>query len=146
MEKKFLWIQYFNVAVKRDGGCFISVYYNTQCSVLNENNGIRTFSSFQIDVAGMMYFWGLTIDIVSCIGLELAAGLCVDYAAHISHTFLTCTGTRQERALKTVVDMGPAILSGGTATLLSLAVLANSESYIFVSFFKVSNIHSKKGH
>ncbi|GLH10958.1 NPC intracellular cholesterol transporter 1 homolog 1b [Gryllus bimaculatus] len=90
-----------------------------------------------VNVSGMMYFWGLTIDIVSCIGLELAAGLCVDYAAHIGHTFLTCSGTRRERALKTVVDIGPAILSGGVATLLALAVLANSESYIFVSFFKI---------
>ncbi|XP_066996697.1 patched domain-containing protein 3 isoform X3 [Anabrus simplex] len=90
-----------------------------------------------VNVAGMMYFWGLTIDIVSCIGLELAAGLCVDYAAHIGHTFLTCSGTRKERALKTVEDIGPAIMSGGTATLLALVVLANSESYIFVSFFKI---------
>lgn len=31
---------------------------------------------------------GLTIDLVSCIGLELAVGLCVDYAAHVGHTFL----------------------------------------------------------
>ncbi|XP_066996696.1 patched domain-containing protein 3 isoform X2 [Anabrus simplex] len=91
----------------------------------------------EVNVAGMMYFWGLTIDIVSCIGLELAAGLCVDYAAHIGHTFLTCSGTRKERALKTVEDIGPAIMSGGTATLLALVVLANSESYIFVSFFKI---------
>jgi len=30
-----------------------------------------------------MYFWGLTIDTVSCIDLVLAIGLCVDYAAHI---------------------------------------------------------------
>lgn len=92
----------------------------------------------QVNVAGMMYFWGLTIDVTSCIGLQLAAGLCVDYAAHIGHKFLLCTGTRRERALQTVTDIGPAVASGGISTLLALSALAGSESYVFVSFFKVS--------
>lgn len=30
-----------------------------------------------------MYFWGLTINMVSCIDIVLAIGLCVDYASHI---------------------------------------------------------------
>lgn len=85
-----------------------------------------------------MQRWGLTIDLVSCIGLELAVGLCVDYAAHVGHTFLTITqGDRNERAVETILQIGAAVLYGGGSTLLSLAMLANSEAYTFNAFFKV---------
>lgn len=40
-----------------------------------------------INVGGSMQKIGLTLDIVSCIALQLSVGLCVDYAAHIGHTF-----------------------------------------------------------
>lgn len=85
-----------------------------------------------------MQIWGLTIDLVSCIALQLAVGLCVDYAAHIGHTFLTISkGTKTERAMETVLQIGSAVLSGGSSTLLSLAMLANSDAYTFQAFFKV---------
>lgn len=48
----------------------------------------------QVDVAGSMHFWGLTIDTVTCIILIVAIGLAVDYSAHIGHMFMTVTGTR----------------------------------------------------
>lgn len=92
----------------------------------------------QINVCGFMQRWGLTIDLVSCIGLELAVGLCVDYAAHIGHTFLTIkNGTKTERALETILHIGAAVFYGGGSTLLALAMLANSEAYTFKAFFKV---------
>lgn len=85
-----------------------------------------------------MEYWGLTIDLVSCIGLQLAVGLCVDYAAHIGHTFLTFNeGTRSDRALATVMHIGPAVLNGGVSTILAMAMLANSNAYTFKAFFKV---------
>jgi Niemann-Pick C1 protein len=84
-----------------------------------------------------MYFWGLTIDIVSCVGLVLAVGLCVDYAAHIGLAFLSTSGDRNERAHHTVLQIGPAVMNGGLSTLLALSVLADSKAYVFISFFKV---------
>ena len=30
-----------------------------------------------VDVAGFMHFWNLTIDVISCINLVIAVGLCV---------------------------------------------------------------------
>ncbi|XP_046840543.1 patched domain-containing protein 3-like [Xenia sp. Carnegie-2017] len=48
-----------------------------------------------VDVAGLMYFWDLTIDIVSTIVLIIAIGLSVDYASHVGHTFLIKSGTRK---------------------------------------------------
>lgn len=93
----------------------------------------------KINVCGMMEAWGLTIDLVSCIGLELAVGLCVDYAAHVGHTFLvTGPGTRHERALQTVIHIGPAVLYGGISMFLAVLMLADSEAYTFQAFFKVN--------
>ena len=59
----------------------------------------------------MMYYWGLTVDIVSCIALVLAVGLCVDYAAHVGQTFLHHHGSRDERVLHTMESIGTAVLN-----------------------------------
>lgn len=92
---------------------------------------------------GFMQRWGLTIDLVSCIGLELAIGLCVDYATHVGHTFLTITeGNRQERAVKTVTSIGSAVLYGGLSTFLGLFMMSQSKAYTFQAFFKVSTVVS----
>ncbi|XP_044257240.1 protein patched homolog 1-like isoform X1 [Tribolium madens] len=91
-----------------------------------------------VNVCGFMQRWGLTIDLVSCIGLELAIGLCVDYATHIGHTFLTIKeGTRRERSLKTVTSIGSAVVYGGISTLIGVFMLSQSEAYTFQSFFKI---------
>ena len=47
-----------------------------------------------------MYFWGLTIDTVTTINLLIAIGLTVDYSAHIAHTFMTQTGTRNGKCIR----------------------------------------------
>jgi Niemann-Pick C1 protein len=91
-----------------------------------------------VNVLGWMQKWGMTVDIVCCIGLELAIGLCVDYAAHIGHTFLTTTGeSRTDRAFKTVTSIGNAVLLGGGSTFLSLSLLSMSKAYTFQTFFKI---------
>ncbi|PNF27986.1 hypothetical protein B7P43_G14201 [Cryptotermes secundus] len=90
-----------------------------------------------VSVGGFLHYWGQTIDSTSCIGLQLATGLCVDYAAHICLAFLSRTGTRSARALDAVTSIGPAIYSGGLSTLLAISMLALSDSYIFTSFFKI---------
>eukprot|EP00794_Sanderia_malayensis_P008208 gene8208-9088_t len=90
------------------------------------------------DVAGFMHFWGLTIDTVTSVMLILAIGLCVDYAAHIGHAFMTANlRTRNERASSALTEIGPAVLNGGFSTFLAFVCLAFSSSYIFKSFFKV---------
>ena len=48
----------------------------------------------QVNVCGMMHFWGLTIDTLTSILLILSMGLAIDYSAHIGHTFMTIAGTR----------------------------------------------------
>ena len=47
-----------------------------------------------IDLLGLMYFWGLTVEISSSIIVILAAGLAIDYSAHIGHTLTTIRGSK----------------------------------------------------
>ena len=51
------------------------------------------------DIIGFLHFWGITIDIISCINIVLSVGLCVDYSVHIGHAFLVARGGRQERCV-----------------------------------------------
>lgn len=98
-----------------------------------------------VDVMGFMYFWGLTIDTTSCMLLIVCIGLSVDYAAHIAHGFLEQDGgdikSREARlnlrTQKTLLKIGPAVFYGGFSTLLATILLAGSDYYLFIAFFKV---------
>lgn len=48
----------------------------------------------QVNVAGSLQFWGVTVDTASSILLTLSVGLAVDYSAHVGHTFMTISGPR----------------------------------------------------
>ena len=73
---------------------------------------------------------------VTCNHLIIAIGLCVDYSAHIAHRFLVERGTRDERAVATLENIGPAVLNGGvredrtdmTSTLVPLRGHAQKKS------------------
>ena len=52
-----------------------------------------------IDLLGLMYYWGLTVEISSSIIVILAAGLAIDYSAHIGHTFTTVHGSKSSNKL-----------------------------------------------
>ena len=45
-----------------------------------------------IDIVGFLHFWNITIDIISCINIVIAIGLCVDYSVHIAHAYMVATG------------------------------------------------------
>ncbi|XP_076658012.1 patched domain-containing protein 3 [Halictus rubicundus] len=95
-----------------------------------------------LNVCGFMYFWGLTIDIASCIGLELGIGLSVDYAAHVAHAFVHAASEtggedRTKRAHIAVRYIGAAVAYGAGSTLLALSMMAFSESYVFHAFLRI---------
>ncbi|XP_046405752.1 patched domain-containing protein 3-like [Ischnura elegans] len=90
-----------------------------------------------VNLVGSMYLFGLTIEISTSIVILLCVGLAVDYSAHIGHTFTRLAGTRNERALATLVQVGPAVFNGGMSTFLAFVLLGRSDSYIFTTFFKL---------
>merc|ERR1712128_314921 len=90
------------------------------------------------DIVGFLHFWDITIDIISCVNIVLAIGLCVDYSVHIGHAYLVSeSGGREERARQAVASIGPAVFNGGFTTFLALVLLGASSSHVFQSFFKV---------
>ena len=45
------------------------------------------------DIVGFLNFWNITIDIISCINIVIAIGLCVDYSVHIAHAYMVAQGS-----------------------------------------------------
>ncbi|TRY77454.1 hypothetical protein TCAL_08010 [Tigriopus californicus] len=90
-----------------------------------------------VDVSGFMYLWGLSVDTVAAVLLTIAMGLSVDYSAHIAHSFMVNSGSRNDRIHETLVEMGPAVLNGGFSTFLAFALLMTAQSYVFQTFFKI---------
>ena len=41
---------------------------------------------------GTLHFWDVTIDVIVCVNIVLACGLCVDYSVHIAHSFSVAEG------------------------------------------------------
>lgn len=89
------------------------------------------------NVASAAHLWGLTINTVTGIALVLAIGICVDYAVHIAHDFLGASGTKIERTKAALNQMGSAVFHGGASTCLAFILLAPSDNYIYVSYFKI---------
>lgn len=89
------------------------------------------------DIIGFLHFWDITIDIISCVNIVLAIGLCVDYSVHVGHAYLVATGSRSEKAQEAMRTIGPAVFNGGFTTFLALVLLGASSSHVFISFFKV---------
>jgi len=81
---------------------------------------------------------GLTIEIVTSIVLLLSVGLALDYAAHIGVTYVVTRGAdRRTRAQESLASMGMAVGHGGVSTLLAFILVAFSNSYIYLTFFKM---------
>ncbi|XP_043279634.1 patched domain-containing protein 3-like [Venturia canescens] len=90
-----------------------------------------------IDLLGSMYYLSLTIEISSSIMILLCAGLAVDYAAHIGLEFSRASGTKDERSIKTLGVIGPAVFNGGLSTFLAFVLMGASDAYLFSTFFKL---------
>jgi hypothetical protein len=89
-----------------------------------------------------MYLWGLTIDMVACSNLIISVGLCVDFSAHVAHSFMhQRNGSKNDRIVSTLTSIGPAVFNGGISTLIAIIMLVSSESHVFISYFKVLSIY-----
>ena len=89
------------------------------------------------DIIGYLHFWNITIDILSCINIVLAIGLCVDYSVHIGLSYMVAKGSQRDKAMKAVTAIGPAVFNSGVTTFLALVLCSLSSSHVFITFFKV---------
>merc|ERR1711874_284259 len=88
-------------------------------------------------MGGFLHFWDVTIDIISCVNIVLAIGLCVDYSVHIGLAFMVAKGSRKDKAVEAVASIGPAVFNGGFTTFLAIILCSLSYSHVFLTFFKV---------
>jgi len=91
-----------------------------------------------LDLMGIMYFWGVNISSVSFVTLVMSVGLSVDYCVHIGHAFTHSHGdTPDERLIEAVKMMGTSVMKGGFTTFLGTVVLSAASSDAFRVFFKM---------
>ncbi|XP_050702417.1 NPC intracellular cholesterol transporter 1-like isoform X2 [Eriocheir sinensis] len=90
-----------------------------------------------INLGGLMYWWGVTLNAVSLVNLVMAVGISVEFCSHITHAFsLSLEETRLLRAKDALINMGSSVLSGITLTKFGgIVVLAFAKSKIFKVFY-----------
>ncbi|XP_060072049.1 patched domain-containing protein 3-like [Ylistrum balloti] len=87
---------------------------------------------------GFMYFWDLTLSVITMIHIVMSVGFSVDFSAHICHAYITVDGaTRKERVHKALDRSGGPIINAALSSIMGILILAFSSSYIFRSFFKL---------
>ncbi|XP_034743167.1 patched domain-containing protein 3 [Etheostoma cragini] len=91
-----------------------------------------------VGVTGFMALWGVNLDSISMINLLMCIGFSVDFSAHISYSFVSSSQSDvNKKAMNALAHLGYPILQGALSTILGVAVLSVSESYIFRTFFKI---------
>ncbi|XP_044075370.1 patched domain-containing protein 3 [Siniperca chuatsi] len=91
-----------------------------------------------VGVTGFMALWGVNLDSISMINLVMCIGFSVDFSAHISYSFVSSPKSDvNEKAMDALAHLGYPILQGALSTILGVAVLSMSGSYIFRTFFKI---------
>lgn len=88
-----------------------------------------------LDIMGSIHFWDFYLDVNMVVLLIISIGLAVDFSAHIGYTFMTITGSRKDRAVHTLCQIGPAIIHGAVTTFFVFFVLIFAQS--LSSFFAV---------
>lgn len=80
-----------------------------------------------VELAGFMGIAGLKLNAVSSVTLITAVGIGVEFTVHVSISYLTAIGSRDERMSRTLEHMFIPVLHGGLSTLLGVIMLAFSE-------------------
>ena len=82
-----------------------------------------TVAVVELELAAACAFFGINLNTVTVVIFIMNFGLVVDYSAHISHHFMTSTGTRRHRAAVALTDMGSGVFNGAFTTMLGMLPL-----------------------
>ncbi|XP_034489627.1 NPC intracellular cholesterol transporter 1 homolog 1b [Drosophila innubila] len=89
-----------------------------------------------INMGGMMWAWGITLNAISLVNLVVCVGIGVEFVAHIVRSFKGGKGSAHERAFHSLSVTGSSVLSGITLTKFAgIVVLAFSKSQVFQVFY-----------
>lgn len=62
-----------------------------------------------VDVMGIMTIWNVSLNAVSLVNLVTCVGISVEFCCHIARAFMVASGSREERAGKSMVDVGSSV-------------------------------------
>ncbi|XP_069133104.1 patched domain-containing protein 3-like isoform X2 [Argopecten irradians] len=97
-----------------------------------------SLASIITGVLGFMHFWGLSLSSITMIHVIMSVGFSVDFSAHICHAFLTSEGRdRNARVCKALEMTAGPIFNSAVSSIVGIIMLILSESYVFISFFRV---------
>ncbi|CEG69122.1 hypothetical protein RMATCC62417_05252 [Rhizopus microsporus] len=101
-----------------------------------------------VDVVGVMTLWGVSLNAVSLVNLVICIGISVEFCCHIARGFMVASGNLEDRAGKSMVDVGSSVFSGITLTKFAgIVVLAFTRSKIFqVYYFRMCRSFKKHVH
>lgn len=100
-------------------------------------------------LSGLIFYWNLSLNPISLLQIILGIGCSVDFSAHIAYAYLvedvtplvkknaTKSEIRKMKAQMALSKMGSSVFHGGFSTFLALTVLAPSQTYIFIVFYRM---------
>ncbi|XP_075272433.1 NPC intracellular cholesterol transporter 1 [Opisthocomus hoazin] len=96
-----------------------------------------TIAMIIVNMFGVMWLWGISLNAVSLVNLVMSCGIAVEFCSHVTRAFTVSTkGSRAERAEEALSHMGSSVFSGITLTKFGgIVVLAFSKSQIFKIFY-----------
>ncbi|KAJ8715247.1 hypothetical protein PYW08_005228 [Mythimna loreyi] len=98
---------------------------------------VITITMIVVNLGGLMYWWGISLNAVSLVNLVMAVGIAVEFCSHVVHAFSVAGGgSRVLRAADALTRMGSSVLSGITLTKFGgIIVLGTAKSQIFQVFY-----------
>ncbi|KAM9845445.1 patched domain-containing protein 3-like [Aulostomus maculatus] len=91
-----------------------------------------------VGVTGFMSLWDVSLDSISMNNLVMCIGFSVDFSAHVSYAFISSSKSdSNQKARDALAHFGYPIMQGALSTILGVAVLSVSGSYLFRTFFKI---------
>ncbi|XP_011865983.1 PREDICTED: Niemann-Pick C1 protein-like [Vollenhovia emeryi] len=116
---------------------FVVTLFLTGLSLFSAAIVVLTVLMIIINLAGLMYWWNISLNAVSLVNLVMAAGISVEFCSHIVHSYITSAAmTRIGKASEALSVMGSSVFSGITLTkFVGIVVLAFAKSQIFRVFY-----------
>ncbi len=91
-----------------------------------------------VNLLGMIYYWGMSLNAVTVVNVVLAIGIALDYSSHIAHAYIMAEGdTRMEKVKYALSHIGGSVFHGAISTLLAVISLSFTKAYVFVVFFRM---------
>ncbi|CAM9779550.1 unnamed protein product [Lampetra fluviatilis] len=107
---------------------------------------VAVLATMTVELFGMMGLMGIQLSAVPVINLVAFVGMGVEFTMHVTLGFLTATGDRDSRAVRSLQHMLAPVLDGAVSTLLGLVMLVGSEfDFIVWYFFAVLTIMTVLG-